>query len=102
VITRHSGFGRLYSLLAAGVFAIAFYGIHRRFPIAWKIGWGVLIASFLDFLVSALSFSLRLPLPDRLIASSAIIVGGCAVAIYWGFWWNRQKSYFTSTHDQVA
>jgi hypothetical protein len=59
-----------------------------------EAGWVILVVSPLHALVRALSFSLKLPLPDRWIASSAIVIGFCAVAVFWSLWWNRQRNYF--------
>ena len=90
----------LWSLVEASLFAGAVYGIQTRASIVWKLGWGALGLSFLTFTVQALSFSLKLPPPERWIASAAILVVGAAVATYWGLWWKRQKSYFSSVRPQ--
>jgi hypothetical protein len=31
-----------------------------------------------------------------MVASAAVVIAGAIVAVYWGFWWNRQKNYFTT------
>jgi hypothetical protein len=84
-----------YSFLAALLYAAAFYGIQKRKPLTWKLGWVVIIASFLRFITSVLLHSLKLPQPDCWIVSTAGVLIGSAVAIFWGVWWKRQKSYFS-------
>jgi uncharacterized membrane protein len=93
VISKNIAF-RIYAFLNAILCGAAAYGIHKKVPATWKLGWVVLVVSLLNALVSALSSSLKLPLPDRWIASSAIVIGICAVAIYWGLWWKRKRNYF--------
>ena len=95
VITKSVSF-RIYAFSQAVLWAAAAYGIHKKIPITWKLGWVVLVTSSLEATVSALSYSLRLPFPDYWIASSAIVIGFCAVTVYWGFWWKRQRNYFES------
>lgn len=103
VVTKRSGFGAtILSLVGALFYAVAAYGIHRRAPITWKLGWGVLGIVSLSFLIQTLSFSLRLPQPDWWIASSAILVGDTAITLYWGFWWKRQKGYFNFAHARTS
>src|ERR1700730_5797284 len=98
-ITMHSGYGRVWSLVSALIYAGAFYGIQKRAPIGWKLGWCALIVSFLQFSIGALSFSLKLPQPARWILSTAILVTGAGVTAYWGIWWKRQKSYFRTARS---
>jgi hypothetical protein len=93
-ITMQRDYGRIWSLVCALIYAGAFYGIQKRAPIMWKLGWCALVSSFLQFTIGALSFSLKLPQPDKWIASTAILLGGVGVTTYWGFWWKRQKNYF--------
>jgi hypothetical protein len=94
VIAKHGGFGRIYSLFVAGVFAAAVYGIRRRAPIVWKLGWVLLAASFVSFVVSALPGALRQPPPGCWIVAAFILIGGLVVTVYWGWWWKRQRDYF--------
>jgi hypothetical protein len=80
-ITRHSDLGRLYAILTAALCAAAVYGIHRRAPIVWKLGWVVLAASFLSFVVMATPDALRQPPPGCWIISCFIVIGGAVVSI---------------------
>jgi len=95
---RHYGSGTFYSVANALMFALAYYGIHRRAPIVWKLGWGFLAILYLEFLIQALSSSVKQP--QGWIASIAIAIGSLLVALYWGFWWKRQRSFFGSEHQE--
>jgi hypothetical protein len=92
---NHGILGTILSVVDAVFWAVAFYGIHKKAPIAWKLGWVVIVVGLVQFLILALSSAMRLPkTADPWVASLAIIAGGCAVALYWSFWWKQQKSYF--------
>ena len=83
------------ALVIALIFALEFYGIHTKAPFAWKLGWGILAAAFLRFLVVGGSSALKVPETDYpWVAFGAVMVCGSLVAVYWGVWWNRQKDYF--------
>jgi hypothetical protein len=84
----------LVSVLNLSLFALAFYGLQRRSAIAWKLGWAFLGAFFSEMVVFCLASTVRLQQPDRWIASVAVVAGCTAVAVYWGFWWKRQKGHF--------
>jgi len=89
---KHYGYGTLYSAFNALIFGVAFYGIQRRMRIFWKLGWGFLGIVYLEFLIRALSNSVKHP--QGWIASIAIVIGSLLVAMYWGYWWQRQRSFF--------
>ena len=77
-----------------------FYGIHTRAPITWKLGWVLIVAELLALPTWALSVTSRIPENDHPgVATATTIVGFAAVIIYWGFWWNKQKSYFVKDED---
>jgi hypothetical protein len=90
------------SLLNAVLFAMGFYGIQRRLLIAWKLGWYVFTIFLLEWFGSSLSSSLTSPQPGSRIASLSIVIGGLCVAAYWGLWWKRQKSYFSTAPSKKA
>jgi hypothetical protein len=94
-ISRHDDLGRLYSIVVAALNAAAFYGIHRRALIAWKLGWVVLAAAFVSFVASALPETTRLPPPGCWIVPCFVVIGGSVVVGMWGMWWKRQWGYFT-------
>jgi hypothetical protein len=97
VALRDIVYGTIMSIIFALFWASVFYGVKERTPIAWKLGWGVILFALLAFLLMALSYTLNLPEADHpLVASSGVIVGGCAATGYWGFWWNRRKNHFRS------
>ena len=79
-----------YTLL----FGVGFYGVHRKMRIAWKVGWFYLAFFYLGSIVSAMASTIKLSTPDRWIASAFVVGSSSAVAVYWGWWWNRQKGYF--------
>jgi hypothetical protein len=88
------------ALANATVSAAAFYGIHRRVPITWKLGWGVIVFFILEFIIRALSSTMGMPQVDHpWIARAAILIGGALVGLYGSFWWKRQESYF-SVHSR--
>lgn len=92
-ITRQGGLGNtLWSVFSSLLYASTAYGIHRRIPVVWKLGWAVLIVSFLEFTIGGVSSVLRQP--GGWIGAAGILVGGVLVAVYWGRWWNRQRDYF--------
>jgi len=76
------------------LYAGAAYGIHRRVPVLWKLGWAVLLISSVEFTVGRIASPLTLP--DGWVACVGILLAGIAITLYWGAWWNRQKDYFHS------
>jgi hypothetical protein len=100
--TSHEKLVMARCLVLAVAYGAALFGIHKKAPIAWKLGWGAIAAELLALPVWALSVTSRIPRTDSPgVAAAAVIVGGVAVALYWGFWWYRQKSYFVkpATHE---
>jgi hypothetical protein len=92
-ITKRIGIGvALWAVFNAVLYASAAYGIHRRIPGVWKLGWAVLIFSCLEFMVRAMSSAVTLP--EGRAACIGIAVGTIAVTFYWGRWWNQQRDYF--------
>jgi hypothetical protein len=77
------------------IFAGTYYGIQKRAPFMWKMGWIVIVCGFLDFLILTLSAIVKLPESTHpLIASAAVLIGSATVAVYFSHWWWQQKSYF--------
>ena len=87
------------SLIVASAFCgVAVYGIHKKALIAWKIGFSVIAAALLAFLISALSAAAKIPSNDHPgVAAAAVIVTAAALALFWSFWWKKQKSYFVKS-----
>jgi len=93
VVTYWEGAWRWFALVYAAFFAVAFYGVYRRFPLAWKVGWVVLVASTAGFIVQV--WLTEVQPPDAAYAGRILAtLAGIAVGIYWGFWWYNQKRYF--------
>ncbi len=99
-IVKQNDLGRAYALVSAAVLALAVYGIQKRAPVTWKLGWVVLAASFASFLLTALPGTTRLLLPGRWIASAFILVGTAFVSIFWGLWWKLQRDYFRPQQER--
>ena len=92
---------RIIACVIGLAYAPFLYAIHRRFRIAWKLGWVVLIASALWSLVDgvAVVFQTLRPQDGRSVAVAAVMVGFSLVAAYWLHWWNLQKGYFDVKND---
>jgi hypothetical protein len=99
-ITAFSGSAAIRSIVSITFFGSAFIGIQRKVPLTWKLGWGVLAAVYLWFVVSVLSTTLKMSQPERWVASCSVVIGGLLVVLYWGYWWWRQKSYFVKIPQQ--
>ena len=92
----HVAFKLVSSVFAAAFCWAAVYGIQKRAPIAWKLGWGVIATGLLGFLVRALRATSNIPRNEHPeVAAASVIVLGVVVAAYWGYWWNAQKHYFS-------
>jgi hypothetical protein len=102
LFTGHGILAAIVQLVIALMCAVEFYGIHTRALFAWKLGWGILAAMFLRFLIVAGSSALQVPEIDQpWVAFGAVMVCGSLVAVYWGVWWNRQKDYFTAQSPTI-
>lgn len=87
--------GTISSAFVAALCGAAIYGIHKRAPITWKLGWALIAAELLELPKFAFSATAGVPNgDDPNVAVAAVIVGGAMVVLYWGWWWNRQKGYF--------
>jgi hypothetical protein len=102
LFTKHDGVFRCYAFVKALIFAVTFYGIQKKLSVGWKLGWLIFAIIFIDFLAQALSSSLNLPQSDFWLALTAQGIGGSGVALFWGFWWRRQKPYFVSLSKSTA
>ena len=97
LFTGHGILAAIGLLVIALMYAVECYGIHTKALFAWRLGWGILAAMFLQFLVVGGFSALQLPETDYpWVAFAAVMVGGSVVAAHWGFWWKRQKEYFTT------
>ena len=98
VITYWHGYGRLLALGYAAVLALAFYGIYRRYPIVWKLGFVLWYLSAADFIFEA--WRMLLPQPYGWVGATAATVFVPLVALYWASWWRKQRPYFFGYGDQ--
>jgi hypothetical protein len=106
VATASAGERVRSALLAAALtifWASAFYGIRTGRPLAWKIGWVVIVGAFLEFLAAALPSILAIPKTEHpRVAGAATVVGGTLVVLYWSFSWKKQKQCFEKDPDKYA
>lgn len=92
----------LWSALSAVIFVGAFYGIHKRAPVMWKLGFLGIAVSFASFLIRSLLLvrSFSTTATNTRIESGFLVLATVAVAMYWSFWWNRRRSYFNGSLDK--
>jgi hypothetical protein len=102
LFTGHGVLAAIGLLVISLMCAVEFYGIHTKAVFAWKLGWVILIAEFLRFLVVGGSSALQVPEIDHpWVAFGAVMVCGSVVAVYWSFWWKRQKDYFAAQSPAI-
>jgi hypothetical protein len=83
------------SFIAALVYAAALYGIHKRTVMTWRLGWVFLAANYFGFVFQVHSSMRKVPQAENpWVPTAAGAIAAAAVAVYWGYWWNRQRSYF--------
>jgi hypothetical protein len=92
VITYWHSYGRLLALGDAAVLALAFYGIYRRYPLVWKLGFVVLYLSAADFVFQACWSLWRQPY--GWVGVTAVTVCIPLVTLRWATWWRKQRPYF--------
>jgi hypothetical protein len=93
VITHWHGYGgRFLAVLYAVGLVGAFYVLYRRYRIAWKIGFVLLWLSAAQFIFDA--WRMLLPQDMGWVGATAATVFVPLVALYWHFWWRRQRAYF--------
>jgi hypothetical protein len=77
--------------------AAGFYGIHKREPLAWTLGWLGLGLFFSEWIVFCMVSALKARVPDVRYIFLLLVVIGFRVATYWGYGWWCQKVYFTKS-----
>ena len=82
----------------AVAFGVAFYGVYRRHPITWRLGWVVFCLSCAQGVLTVWSSTRSQPDAGVIFVLSAF--AGLAVALFWGNWWRRQRLYFFSENDK--
>ena len=81
------------------LFGGAFYGIHRRAPLMWKLGFAIILFLGASFLTQSLTMTWNTlgRAPNARIEAAFISVAALAVTTYWLVWWKRQKAYFVNS-----
>jgi len=89
-------FGIVSSIIDTAVFGCAFYGIHRRAPLIWKLGFAIIVGLGAQFLMQSLAIwsSILGRATNAPIESGFLTLATLAVTTYWLFWWKRQRHYF--------
>ena len=98
VITYWHSYGRLFALGDAAVFALAFYGIYRRYPLVWKLGFVVLYLSAAGFVFQAWWSLWRQPY--GWVGAIAVTVFIPLVTLPWATWWRTQRPYFLGNEHE--
>lgn len=89
-------FGIVSSIIDTAVFGCAIYGIHRRAPLMWKLGFAIIVGLGAQFLMQSLIIwsSILGRATNARIESGFLTIATLAVTTYWLFWWKRQRPYF--------
>lgn len=96
-IMRPSGtLGISLSIIDAAMFGGAFYGIQKRMPLMWKLGFAGIALQGARFLVQSRAVLRSVPMrpTGAHIQLGFLTVGAVVVTGYWLLWWKRQKPYF--------
>jgi|SRR5690348_11767690 len=101
--TSHALLGISASSALAIFWAYALYGISRKAPIIWKLGWIVIIGAYLIFTVRASQSILKVQEPtDRWIQLLFIVIGAGAITGFWCYFWAKQKGHFVPRPSQQS
>ena len=88
-------FGIVSSIVDTAVFGCAIYGIHRRAPLMWKLGFAIIVGLGAQFLIQSLIIWSSIGrATNARIESGFLTIATLAVTAYWLFWWKRQRAYF--------
>jgi hypothetical protein len=98
VMTYLHGYGRLVALAYAVLFALAFYGIYRRYPLVWKLGFAILYLGGIDFVFHA--WRSLWPKPYGWVGAAAVTVVTPFIILYSVRRWRGQKEYFFGYEDE--
>ena len=94
VVTYARWHERLLALALAALHAVAYYGIYRRYPVAWRLGfvaWYLAGALF----VFQVWWSLWTE-PYGWVGAAVATAFAPFVVLYWASWWRRQRPYFSA------
>lgn len=94
------GYGRLLAVAYAAAFAVAFYGMYRRYPIVWKLGFVVCYLGVAQFIFQA--WWVLWPQRYGWVGATALTVCAPFAALYWAGWWRKQKGWFFGDGEEEA
>jgi hypothetical protein len=92
-ISYFAGWDRLWTVGGAILLGLGAWGIHRRIPAMWTIGWVVLFASAAVFVFATIR--MLLPQPYGWVGVLGALVAVILGTVYEGIWWQRHREYFT-------
>ena len=85
--------------LANGIFLCCMaYGIWKRVPLVWKLGFALIALSGVSFVFNVLGDPNAFPRgPGKfpLVLMVFVIAGASVVSAFWAVWWYKKKAYFT-------
>lgn len=84
---------RIWGIATALICGLGAWGIYRRAPIVWPLGWVALVISAIWFVAEAAI--MLLPQPYGWVGAIGAAVGAVLVVAYWGIWWQRHHEYFS-------
>jgi hypothetical protein len=98
IVTYARWHERLLALALAALHALAFYGIYRRYVLAWRLG-------FIAWYFSGALFIFQVwwslwSQPYGWVGAAVATVFAPFVVLYWASWWRRQRPYFSAHGDQ--
>src|SRR4029077_14649072 len=88
--------GILLSVINAALLGSAFWGIQKRLPLMWKLGFVGIVVLAANFLLQSLSVTRSIPTTETNMEmeSGFLAIATVLVTAYWLLWWRRQKGYF--------
>ncbi len=95
VVTYARWYERLLALFLAALHGVAFYGIYRRHPLAWRLGF---VAWY--FAGALFVFQIWWSLWSQPYGWVGAAVGTLFtpfIVLYWASWWQRQRPYFSAS-----
>jgi hypothetical protein len=97
-ITYWRGNWRMLALVYAAGSGLSFYGIYRRYPIVWKIGFVVLVCNAVFFVFMV--WKSVGPQPLGWVVGTAATVFVPLIVLYWANHWRKQKEWFFGSSEE--
>jgi hypothetical protein len=98
VVTYARWYERLLALLLSALHAIAFYGVYRRYVVAWRFGFVAWYLAGALFVFQVWWLLWREPY--GWVGAAVATAFAPLVVLYWASWWRRQRPYFSADRDQ--